>query len=88
MCPVCWSVRVKHRVFKTPRYKCEKCGSEFPNKKRISHADRILFNRLKNYVCQDIKQSVGIGIEDTYLRKITVKTIKEGKSHAGNNNHG
>lgn len=46
VCPKCWSIRVKFRVFKSPRYKCEKCGAEFPNKKRIGYDNRLLFNDL------------------------------------------
>lgn len=75
VCPVCWSVRIKHRVFKSPRYKCEKCGSEFPNKKRISYEQRILFNELLKGTKTNAE---GLkSFSDGKLRKITVKTLKE-----------
>ena len=87
VCPDCWSVMIKHRVFKLPRYKCEKCGSEFPNKKRISHDDRILFSDLLR-IFRDNKSASVKNMTDIDFRKFTVKAIKLGESHAGNNNHG
>ena len=75
VCPVCWSVRIKHRVFKSPRYKCEKCGSEFPNKKRISHDDRILFNDVMRIARNDLEQLCDV-VDDVRLRKSTVMSIK------------
>ena len=76
VCPHCWSVRVKLRIFKTPRYKCEKCGSEFSNKKRISHANRLLFNKLMRFARSDLEQ-IRKSVGDVRVRKATVKSIKE-----------
>jgi hypothetical protein len=76
VCPACWSVRVKFRVFKEPRYKCEKCGSEFMNKKRISHEDRIFFNDVLKLTRMKTKQIEDM-VDDKTLRKIIVKTLKE-----------
>ena len=44
VCPTCWSVRVKRRIFKSPKYLCEVCGETFIQKKRITHDQRNLFN--------------------------------------------
>lgn len=46
VCPSCWTVRVKRRVFKSPRYLCEVCGKTFSQKKRISHDERLLFHSI------------------------------------------
>ena len=82
VCPVCWSIRVKFRVFKSPRYKCEKCGCEFSNKKRISRDDRILFNGVMKRARDRVKENTLNVLDDVYLRKITVKIVKEYLSHA------
>ena len=76
VCPHCWSVRVKLRIFKAPRYKCEKCGFEFPNKKRISHADRLLFNDVMRIARADLEHICKL-VDDVRLRKATAKSIKE-----------
>ena len=81
VCPDCWSVMIKHRVFKSPRYKCEKCGSEFMNKKRISHDDRMFFNDVLRLTRMKIEQVKDL-TDDKTIRKITVKTVKEYLSHA------
>lgn len=81
VCPGCWSVMVKLRTFKSPRYRCERCGLEFPNKKRISHNDRILFNDTMAIAREELKDR-GIEVDDIKLRKVTVKSIKRFISHA------
>ena len=81
VCPDCWSVRVKLRIFKAPRYKCEVCGAVFPNKKRISYDDRLLFNNLMKRTAKKLQQRYHSPWEQAYLRKITVIAIKELMNH-------
>lgn len=80
VCPKCWSVRIKHRVFKEPRYKCEECSSEFMNKKRICCNDRNLFNELLRGTrasAEGLKS-----FSNAKLREITLKSVKEILYHA------
>ena len=79
VCPHCWSVRVKLRIFKAPRYKCEVCGSVFPNKKRVSHGERILFNELMKTARRHLGAK---NTDDVKLRKLTAEGIKELLRHA------
>lgn len=82
VCPACWSVRIKHRVFKNPRYKCEKCGSEFPNKKRISYVHRKMFNDVLKIVRRELVDRGVDMVDDKTIREVTVKTVKEHLAHA------
>ena len=83
VCPDCWSVMIKHRVFKSPRYKCEKCGSEFPNKKRVSYVHRKMFNDVLKLTRRKLKfTDAWQGDSEIKLRKAVIVTIKEYLSHA------
>ena len=83
VCPVCWSVRVKFRVFKSPRYKCEKCGSEFPNKKHVSYIHRKMFNDVLRLARKKLKFiDAWQGDSEIKLRESVIITIKEMYSHA------
>lgn len=55
VCPSCWSVRVKRRTYKTPKYLCEVCGAVFNQKKRISYDQRKMFNDLLAVVRDELK---------------------------------
>lgn len=83
VCPVCWSVRVKFRVFKSPRYKCEKCGSEFPNKKRVSYVHRKMFNDILKLTRKKLKfTDTWQGDSEIKLRESVIIIIKEMYSDA------
>lgn len=76
VCPGCWSVMVKLRTFKSPRYKCEICGLEFPNKKRIYHEYRVLFNDAMKRARLELGESIDV-VDNVKLRKAVVKAIKK-----------
>ena len=67
VCPRCWSVRVKNRILKNPRYKCELCKHEFNSKIRISYEQRKLFNDLRSHY----------RINDIEVRIICAKETRE-----------
>ena len=75
VCPHCWSVRVKLRIFKIPRFKCEVCEREFPNKKRLSHEDRKLFNDAMKLTRMKTNQVEGL-VNEGVLRTVTVRAVK------------
>ena len=75
VCPFCWSVRVKRRVFKTPKYLCEVCGQTHDQKKRISHAQRKLFNDVLVLVRNELRIQ-DITAHDSSLRQSVVSTVK------------
>ena len=70
VCPYCWSIRVKNRVMREPRYRCEVCKQEFSIKKRISYIQRQEFNNILRYLNQSYSDTPS-------LRQHIVKDWKE-----------
>jgi len=76
VCPQCWSIRVKKRIYKNPKYKCELCKHEFNSKTRISSATRRIFNKSLSST-RKLSVERGIFIHEIDTRKNIVK-------HTGN----
>lgn len=79
VCPSCWTVRIKRRVFKSPKYLCEVCGETFQQKKRISDYQRKLFNNtLKEtrIVADKMVGHLNPRMPESRIRQLVVYVIK------------
>lgn len=79
VCPSCWSVKVKRRTYKTPKYLCEVCGAVFNQKKRISNDQRKLFTDVLKLIRNRTEYILSLthsGITNGEIRKCVLEQVR------------